>query len=247
VSAGITGVLAIAVPGARLAPMLLNIDLGELSGEPDELYALADIANIACGGHAGDDTSMDRAIELCRRFGTRLGAHPSYPDRPGFGRKRLAMPAAVLRDTVAAQCASLAARARAVGERITYVKAHGALYHAAREDRAIAEALLDGVSASLGGALTVLGPAGGALAALASGKGLPYAREGFADRATRADGTLVPRGEPGAVIEDPRLAAERARALSESQGCETVCVHGDTSGAVEIARAVRGALGKRGT
>ncbi len=235
------------VPGARLAGMLLNIDLGELSGEPDELYALADIANIACGGHAGDDTSMDRAIELCRRFGTRLGAHPSYPDRPGFGRSRLAMPAALLRDIVATQCASLAARARAVGERITCLKAHGALYHAAREDPAIAEALVDGACASLGATLTVLGPPGGALAALASKNGLSYAREGFADRATRADGTLVPRGEPGAVIEDPRLAAERARALAESRGCETVCVHGDTPGAVAIARAVRDALGKRGS
>jgi UPF0271 protein len=227
--------------------MLLNIDLGELTGEPDELYALADIANIACGGHAGDDTSMDRAIDLCRSFGTCLGAHPSYPDRPGFGRKRIAMPAGVLRDTVAVQCASLAARARAAGAHVSHLKAHGALYHAAREDAAIAEALLDGAAASLGTALTILGPPEGALAALASRRGLSYAREGFADRATRADGALVPRGEAGAVIDDPRLAAERARALAESGGCETVCVHGDTSGAVEIARAVRGALGKRGS
>jgi UPF0271 protein len=152
------------------------------------------------------------------------------------------MSAADLRRTVAEQCASLVQRAQALGERVVFVKAHGALYHAARDDEAVAGALLEGVCESLGDAITILGPPGGAMLALASSRGLSYAREGFADRATRADGTLVPRSEPGAVLEHPMLAVARACQLASSGEFETICVHGDTRGAVEIARAVREAL-----
>jgi UPF0271 protein len=222
--------------------VLLNIDLGELDGEPDALYGLAHVASIACGGHAGDDASMSRALALCLRHGARIGAHPSYPDRDRFGRAPMTMQNDALRATVAEQCARLGLLASAAGARIDYVKAHGALYHAARDDEGIAEALLAGVTDALGRDVTVIGPAQGKLASLAARQSLRFAREGFADRGTRADGALVPRGEPGAVLTDPQAAATRAREMAKRRDVDTVCVHGDTPGAVAIATAVRQAL-----
>lgn len=222
--------------------MDLNIDLGELPEEPEELYALAHVANIACGGHAGDDASMMEALRRCKAHGTRAGAHPSYPDRAGFGRTAIAMAPDALRASVREQCLALARTARALGVRVTSLKAHGALYHAASLEQLVARATIEGALEALGPGITVLGPPAGAMADVARAAGLAYAREGFADRATRPDGTLVPRGEPGAVIVDPSAAASVARALMTSGRFETVCVHGDTPGAVAIARAVREAL-----
>jgi 5-oxoprolinase (ATP-hydrolysing) subunit A len=223
--------------GARV---WLNVDLGELPGEPDELYALAQGANVACGGHAGDDASMERAVALCLANGTALGAHPSYPDREGFGRRAMPMDAGALRRAVAEQCARLAAIARAQGATVGHAKAHGALYHAASADPALAEAVVHGVQDALGH-VTIVGPPVGALVLAAERAAMPYAREGFADRATRPDGSLVPRTEPGAVVTDPVAAAARARTLLGG-AFDTLCVHGDTPGAVAVARAVRAVL-----
>jgi UPF0271 protein len=222
--------------------MLLNIDLGELPDEPEELYASAHVANIACGGHAGDRASMSNALARCRAHGTRAGAHPSFPDRAGFGRRTLPMATAEMRRVVADQCAELATVTREAGVPIEFVKAHGALYHAASADAELAEAVLGGALEALGPSVTLIGPPTGALASAAARAGVAYAREGFADRATRADGTLVPRSEPGALILDPRAAADRARELLRGARFDTVCVHGDTPGAAAIARAVRAAL-----
>jgi PAS domain S-box-containing protein len=222
--------------------VFLNVDLGELPGEPDALYASAHVANIACGGHAGDEESMRMAIEMCRALGARVGAHPSYPDRPGFGRVEMAMPVDSLRASIAGQCARLAAVARIEGRPVRFLKPHGALYHAAARDRGIARAFIEGAKESLGRTITVIGPAQSALAEEAMRASLAFAREGFADRGTRADGSLVPRGEPEALVADPDKAAERARVLVSSHAVDTLCVHGDTPGAVEIARAVRAAL-----
>jgi UPF0271 protein len=222
--------------------LLLNIDLGELPDEPETLYSCAHVANVACGGHAGDAASMARAAHLCHQHGTQLGAHPSYPDRPGFGRKRMAMSPEELRASVAEQCSRLVAAARPSGQPIAFMKPHGALYHAAREDAALAEALVQGAIQALGTDFTLIGPPRGELAAAAARAGLRYAREGFADRATRPDGTLVPREEPGALIADPALAAARARDWIARGDVDTICVHGDTPGAAAIARAVRAAL-----
>jgi UPF0271 protein len=222
--------------------MWLNIDLGETEAESDELYAYAHVANVACGGHAGDARSMARAVALCREHGTRVGAHPSYPDREGFGRRHLAIAATAMRDAVAEQCGALAEAARAAGVRVEFLKAHGALYHAARDDAQLAEAILSGAAEALGSGVTVIGTPHGALASAAARAHLPYAREGFADRATHPDGTLVPRTEPGALVTDPRAAADRARELVRAGAVDTICVHGDTPGAVAIARAVRAAL-----
>ena len=224
-----------------LARVWLNMDLGELPDEPEELYACAHVANVACGGHAGDVSSMKRAVALCGLHGAALGAHPSYPDRVGFGRTRLVIPPDDLRRILREQCAALAAIARTAGTAVAFVKPHGALYHAARDEDATAEAIALGAREVLGD-VTIIGPPRGALARAAARAALAFAREGFADRATRADGSLVPRGEPGALVLDPGAAAARAAALAAAGDVDTICVHGDTPGAVAVARAVRATL-----
>jgi UPF0271 protein len=225
--------------------VLLDIDLGELADEPEALYACAHLANVACGGHAGDEASMRGAVAMCIAHGTRVGAHPSYPDRAGFGRQPMQMAPEELRASVGAQCARLRDVAREAGVTLAYVKAHGALYHAARADADVARALVDGAIDALGTGITIVGPPAGELPAVAARAGVRYAREGFADRATRPDGTLVPRGEPGALVTDLVAAARRALELAAAGGFDAICCHGDTPGAVAIARAVRDALDAR--
>jgi 5-oxoprolinase (ATP-hydrolysing) subunit A len=230
---------------ALIAAPCLNIDLGELPAEAEALYQHAHLANIACGGHAGDDATMARALALCLRQGTLAGAHPSYPDRPGFGRRRVSMGPAELRASVFAQCARLARAAGEAGVVVRFVKAHGALYHAARDDGVVAAALVDGAAGALGPGIAFVGPAGGELRPSVERAGLAFLREGFADRTTREDGTLIPREEAGALVLDPSEAATRARRLAASGEVDTICVHGDSPGAVAIARAVREALDAR--
>ncbi|HLK35849.1 MAG TPA: 5-oxoprolinase subunit PxpA [Polyangiaceae bacterium] len=225
--------------------LFLNVDLGELPGETEDFYACAHVANVACGGHAGDDASMRRAVERCSAYGTRLGAHPSYPDRAGFGRRRIAMEPDALRATIVEQHDRLAAVARALGQTVQYVKAHGALYHDAGEDERVAGAMVDAVLRSLGADVVLIGPPAGALARAAERAGLGFAPEGFADRAVGPDGVLVPRAEPGALITDPAEAVLRCRELLAAGGVSTLCVHGDTPGGIAIARAVRVELDAR--
>jgi UPF0271 protein len=222
--------------------ILLNIDVGEVAGEPDELYAIANVVNVACGGHAGDDASMNRALSLCKRFGTRAGAHPSYPDREGFGRRARSASEGEARAFVRDQCARLAELGRSASIPIHYAKPHGALYHAANTDLALARGVMQGVVDALGSDVALIGPPEGLLREVADAASVRFVREAFADRGVRKDGSLIPRGEPGDLIVDPVSAAARARAIATSGGIDTVCVHGDTPGAVAIARAVRGAL-----
>jgi 5-oxoprolinase (ATP-hydrolysing) subunit A len=227
----------------------LNVDLGELPGEPPELFTLATVANVACGGHAGDRASMARAISFAMTRGTRLAAHPSYPDRQGFGRVTLALSPVELAASIEAQCAALQAIASKLGYPAAMVKPHGALYHDAGRDPALAAAVIDGASRGLGveaAGLTVVGPPRGALLEEALRRGARYAREGFADRAYRSDGALVPRSESGALVTDPGACARQALALAGSGTLETICVHGDTEGAVVIAARVRDALAQAG-
>jgi len=224
--------------------ILLNLDGGEHDDEPEQLYALADVVHIACGGHAGDDASMRRVVDACRRSRTAIGAHPSYVDREGFGRRALTVAPDMLEAQIEAQCASLRAIAEVQGAVITSAKPHGALYHAAHADSAIARACVRAIGRSLG-PVPIVGLAGGALESEARAGGHPYLREAFADRGVRPDGSLVPRGQPGAILEDPNAAALRARALLESGSADTLCIHADTPAALAIARAVREALGAR--
>nr|HEX4315072.1 LamB/YcsF family protein [Kofleriaceae bacterium] len=219
--------------------MLLNIDAGELADEPAELWRLADIVNVACGGHAGDEESMARVVDGVHGARTRVGAHPSYLDREGFGRRSLEVDVLTLSRQVAQQCWLLEAIARERGAAIAAVKPHGALYWDAAASVAKAAAIV-AEAQRLGAA--VIGPARGVLRDVAGARGVAYWREGFADRALRADGSLVPRTEPGALVTDPAACAVRAGELVASGDVETICVHGDTPGALAIARAVREVL-----
>jgi 5-oxoprolinase (ATP-hydrolysing) subunit A len=227
-----------------MRPILLNLDAGELDDEPEELYAAADVVHVACGGHAGDDASMERVLVACLRVGTRVGAHPSYVDRDGFGRRERDVPPDVLAAQVTEQCRALRVIADRQSLVVASAKLHGALYHAAHRDRAIARASVTAIGRALGG-VAIVGLASGALEEEASRAGHEFLREAFADRAVRDDGSLVPRGEPGALVSDPIAAAARARSLARTGAVDTVCVHGDTPNAVAIARAVREALGAK--
>lgn len=218
---------------------LMNLDAGEHADEPEELWAMFDVLNIACGGHAGDAASMTRVVQFCRAQRSAIGAHPSYPDREGFGRTSLAIAPDALASSVHAQLTALVDIAHAHGGVVAYVKPHGALYHDAAKRPELAGALLDAAAAVLGTPI-VIGPPGGALREAARSRSLPYASEGFADRRMRPDGSLVPRSEPGALLTDPAEAAAQARALADR--FDTICVHADTPGALAIATAVHRAL-----
>jgi UPF0271 protein len=224
---------------------LLNVDGGELDDEPVELYALADVIHVACGGHAGDGASMERVTRACIAAGTRVGAHPSYEDREGFGRRAQTIAPHALADSIAAQCARLLAVAERVGIALTSMKPHGALYHAANTEDALARSCVEGARRALGAMIAVVGPAGGALERAARAADVSFQREAFADRGVRDDGTLIPRGEPGALVVDPSLAAARTRELVARGDVDTLCIHGDTPGALLIARSVRTALGPK--
>jgi 5-oxoprolinase (ATP-hydrolysing) subunit A len=223
-------------------PILLNVDAGEYPDEPEGLYGVAHIVNIACGGHAGDDASMSRVLSACARFGTRAGAHPSYADRAGFGRRDVTMSALDVEAMVTEQVARLASLAKAIGQVVTYVKPHGALYHAANRAPELARAVVAGSVLALKHPFTLVGPPEGQLRRAVEEAHLAYAREGFADRATKGDGTLIPRSEPGAMITDPASARAVARQLALSGTVDTVCVHSDTTASLLIGHAVRTVL-----
>ncbi len=221
----------------------LNIDLGELPDEPVELYSLAHRVNVACGGHAGDAASMRLACRLARTSGARLGAHPSFEDRENFGRVAIEAPAAEIRDSVERQCRALREIAESEGVVVKHMKPHGALYHSAAREPALAVAVIDATLAALG-RVEIVGPPDGGLRDAAERAGVVYVREGFADRRYLPDGRLAPRGQPGALIHDPLEAAAQARELARAGRVDTICVHGDTLHATLIARAVRVALGE---
>ena len=220
--------------------MLLNLDAGEHDSEPEALWALADVLAVACGGHAGDERSMAKLANFCVSHKIGLGAHPSYPDRANFGRVSLQIAPKDLMFAIEQQCMALELAASQAGATIGWVKPHGALYHDASRDRALADAFLLGVRAVFGTNVAIIGPPSGPLrdAALAD---FHYLREGFADRGTNPDGSLIPRGQPGALITDPALAVDRARELVGR--VDTICIHADTPQALDIAQAVRKAIG----
>jgi len=221
--------------------VLLNLDAGEYPDEPDELWGLADVLSIACGGHAGDEQSMERVVAFCAgRERPRIGAHPSYPDRANFGRVSMKLDPAALRASITEQLVALEVIADAHGRHVEYVKPHGALYHDASAHEALAREVVHVTRDLLGHDIVIIGPERGWLREICNASRWWYLREGFADRAVRSDGSLVPRSEPGALITEPQLAAARARELVGK--VDTICVHADTPGALVIARAVRQVL-----
>jgi UPF0271 protein len=221
----------------------LNCDLGELDDAALEARLMQEItsANIACGGHAGDDSTMERTVRLALARGVKLGAHPGYPDRANFGRVEMAMSAGEIAETVARQIGRLEAVATRLGAAIVHVKPHGALYNRAARDRTVAAAIGAAVR-QWNPQAVVFGLAGSAMLDIWREMGLRVAAEGFADRCYEADGTLRSRRLPGALIVDPAEAAAQAVRLAREGVVETICVHGDTPGAPEILRACRTAL-----
>jgi len=213
----------------------LNADLGEEVTDDDGLLALVTSANVACGYHAGSHDLMRRVCDEAARLGVEVGAQVSYADREHFGRAARDVPYTVLREQVADQVGTLSSIAVEAGIAVSYLKPHGALYHRVVNDETQARAVLDG-----SGALAVLGLPGALVLDLAAAAGRRTHPEGFPDRAYDAHGGLVPRTEPGAVLDDSDLIA--ARAVDLATRVESVCVHGDTPGAVGHARAVRTAL-----
>lgn len=233
----------------------LNADLGEsfgrwrLAGET-ELLALVTSANVACGFHAGDPLGIRRTVEAAAHHRVTIGAHPSYPDLVGFGRRELAAGPEEIAADVVYQVGALDAFCRSAGTRVRYVKLHGALYHRAARDRDVAQAVARAIQ-RLDSELLVLGLDGSALLEAAAGLGLDLAREAFADRAYRPDGSLLPRSEAGAVLEDVSLIVERALRMVQDRyvvavdgtrcivRADSLCVHGDGPQALAIVRALR--------
>ncbi|MGY1845773.1 MULTISPECIES: LamB/YcsF family protein [unclassified Blastococcus] len=236
----------------------LNADLGEgfgvwRLGDDDALLEVVSSANVACGFHAGDPVTMRRVCGAAVAGGVAIGAQVSYRDLAGFGRRFVDVAADELAADVLYQLAALDGVARTAGGRVSYVKPHGALYNAVVHHAAQARAVVEAVAAYDAG-LTVLGLPGSALLRTAAAAGLPTVAEGFADRGYAPDGSLVPRGSVGALVHEPEVVAERAvRMAAEGSVVAvdgsvvpvevgSVCVHGDTPGAVELARSVRAAL-----
>lgn len=238
--------------------MDLNSDLGEgfgswTKGDDEALLQVVTSASIACGFHAGDASIMKQAVRNAVANDVAIGAHVSYPDMRGFGRWHVAMPPENVAEDILYQLGALQAFAQAAGSRVRYVKAHGALYHRLDHDEELASAVMETL-ACYDPSLSVLVAPGREAAKAASRAGLAAFSEGYADRAYRADGSLLPRDEKGAVVLDVGEVAERGVALACHQAVRTcdgsevclevdsICVHGDTPGAIEMARRLRRAL-----
>jgi 5-oxoprolinase (ATP-hydrolysing) subunit A len=238
--------------------MDLNADLGEgfgawRLGDDDALLDVVTSANVACGFHAGDPGTMRRVCAAAAERAVAVGAQVGYRDLAGFGRRRIEYAFDDLRDDVLYQIGALDGFCRVAGIRVRYVKPHGALYNTAAVDEAQAAAVVAAV-VDYDRSLPVLCPPGSVLAQLATGAGLRAVAEGFADRGYQASGALVPRSSPGSLVESPdEVAARAVRMAVESRvrtvdgvelrlPVESICVHGDTPGAVALARGVRSSL-----
>lgn len=241
-----------------MASVDLNADLGEgfgvwRLGDDDAMLGIVSSANVACGFHAGDPAGLLRVCRMAAERGVRIGAQVSYRDLAGFGRRFIDVTADDLLADVVYQIGALQALAQAAGAAVSYVKPHGALYNTIVTNREQAAAVAEAVR-SVDSGLPVLGLAGSVFFDEAAQRGLRTVPEAFADRAYRADGQLVSRREPGAVLHDPAAIAERVVAMvtkgsvvavdgsAISISVESVCVHGDSPGAVQIAAAVRDRL-----
>ncbi len=237
----------------------LNADLGELPGPAGRasdaaiLEAVTSCA-IACGGHAGDADSMKVTLKEAMRCGVHAGAHPAYPDREGFGRRSLDISHEDLRVSLCVQMQTLKTIAEELDIALTHVKPHGALYNDAAKSTNIASSVVLAIKAVFGSGFAIVAPPNSEAEAAALAEGLTVHREGFMDRAYLPDGSLMPRSEPGAVLEDTEARLKQARQIAlhhtveDTSGgilelpVDTLCLHGDSPGAAETARIIRDAL-----
>ena len=240
----------------------INCDMGESygawkMGADAEVMPHISSANIACGFHGGDPATIRKTVRLAVDHGVAIGAHPSLPDLQGFGRRVMKISPQDLYDLVVYQAGAVEAFARAAGARLHHVKCHGALYNMAANDAGLAEAMARAVK-DLGGGLILYALSNSLMMSTGKKLGIRVAGEVFADRGYADDGTLAPRGGPGAMIEDAALAAQRAVSMVEEGyvtalsgrrvpvSADTLCLHGDQPGAVAFARAIRQAFAERG-
>lgn len=234
----------------------LNADVGEGIGDDESLFRWIEMANVACGAHAGGPEEMTEAVDLAMSYGVAVGAHPGYPDREGFGRKSMKLSSAELTRVVIEQVEALDAICQQAGTKLQYVKPHGALYHDMMAYQEVYEAMLQ-VVASLphSPALMIMAREDDALdRRLAAMHGVALLFEAFADRAYTAQGTLLDRAEPGAVYSDSERMLEQVMQLAHEGGvtshcgktiaiaADTICVHGDNKASIEAARQIHLAL-----
>ncbi|MDO8679269.1 MAG: 5-oxoprolinase subunit PxpA [Acidobacteriota bacterium] len=242
--------------------MDLNSDLGESfgpwpMGQDAALMASITSANVACGFHAGDPGAMRETVALAKAHGVAIGAHPGFPDLVGFGRREMKATPQEVEDFVVYQVAALAGMAATQGVPLQHVKAHGALYNMACRDRALADAIARAV-AMVDRRLILFGLPGSELLRAGEAAGLPVAAEVFADRAYERDGSLASRSKPGSVMHDTEAVVARAVRMVRDRNvvaldgsiipleARTICLHGDTPGAADLARAVRAGLERAG-
>ncbi len=235
----------------------LNADLGEGGPNDEALLQLVSSANIACGFHAGDAGSMRQSIQWALRYGVAIGAHPGFPDRANFGRSAMQLPPQTVYAQIVYQLGALAALALAEGGRMAHVKPHGMLYNQAARDPLLADAIARGIKA-VDPALRLIGLADSELTKAGERHGLTVRHEVFADRNYRRDGTLVPRNEAGALIEDEERSLAHTLAMVQNgrvqtlEGdwikvrADTLCLHGDGAHALAFARRIRDALQRQG-
>ena len=235
----------------------LNADLGEGAGNDEALLGLVSSANIACGWHAGDASTMRQCVRWAIEHGVAIGAHPSFPDRENFGRSTMHLPPEEIVAGVLYQVGALAAIVKAEGGTLAHVKAHGALYNQAVKEPELAAALVDAVR-RFDPSLRFFGLAGSGMITAAERAGLKPVEEVFADRGYMPDGSLVPRSQPGALIEDEEQSLAQTLSLVRDHqvtaidgsivavNAQSVCLHGDGAHALAFARRIRSTLEREG-
>ena len=239
----------------------LNADMGEYANAAQQeieaaLMPIISSCSVACGGHAGDENTMKATARLAQQHGVHIGAHPAYPDREGFGRRSLSYDVVELTRSLAQQVAALKHVLHAENLPMTHIKPHGALYNDASKDDRLAACVIDAAK-TIEQPVIIVGLPGSKLENAARAAGLAFAAEGFVDRLYQASGALTPRTEAGAVIEDIAVRARQALAIARGDNVkaadgalrldvQTLCIHSDSPGAVETARAARSALEQDG-
>jgi len=221
----------------------LNADVGEYlelirNGQQEALIMQMSSVNVACGGHSGDPSTMSVTVQQAMRFGVAVGAHPSYPDPANFGRVEIGLTGFALAGSVHQQIVAMDRVCKSLGVPMAHVKPHGALYNLAAVRAETAKAIVDAILL-FGRPVPVMALAGSVLQEALEAARIPVIAEGFADRAYAPDGTLIPRHVPGAVITDVETAARQAWGMARRGMVESICVHSDTPGALQMAMAVR--------